>query len=505
MDGAAGSARALVAEIAAALEDGDNEAAADLAADGLTAFPDATVLHRLRGIALFALGVTDEAKVELTAALAVDPLDNAALISLANVSDLLGDPYTAAEYLLTAWEHDPANQRLRAELTERLATLYGPEGYLQFTRPALAALYARNAFPIRAEREYRDIIAEHPDRLDLRLAAALARWRLGRLAETVETCTALLAERPQLVRLRWVLADALARQGHGEVAREHTKQAAHYDPDGSIARELIAMTPDAAIVDPDEPIVAGHAQSIEHIPEASVADPPARQGDEAPDAADVLPTIGLLSEEVITVASPAVAGVAATGAFTAALGNPQDVPYLPPEEQADIAATPSAADREPEPVQAIAEEDGQIIATMPGGEPMLDATDALPAPPAPPPDRQAEPSPGTPAVRRQPGAPAVPPITVEAAVISARERSAVGDFAGAVAGMRAALQAVGSDRERVRALLPALRALVDAAHRPDAHRLLGDAYRRLELYTQAEGQYRQALLVRVAGKQAAHQ
>jgi hypothetical protein len=44
---------------------------------------------------------------------------------------------------------------------------------------------------------------------------------------------------------------------------------------------------------------------------------------------------------------------------------------------------------------------------------------------------------------------------------------------------------------------------VDAMpERPDSHRLLGDAYAHLGLYAQAQGQYRQALLVRIAGKGA---
>jgi tetratricopeptide (TPR) repeat protein len=518
--GAAGSSRALVAEIVRALDDGDNEAAVDLAADGLTAFPDAAVFRRLRGIALFALGATVEAKESLDAALAVDPLDNAVLIALAGVADMLGDPYAAAEYLLTAWEHDPASQSLRADLTARLATLYGPEGYLQFTRPALAALYARNAFPIRAEREYRAVIAEHPDRLDLRLAAMLSRWRLGKLTETVETCTALLAEQPHLVRARWVLADATARQGNGETAREHAKQCARYDPDGGIARALIAMNPDAAIVDPDEPIRVAR-QSEGHIPQivplrplttvedaiaasASAEDAAVSDAEVLVDrpGAEIAPPATVVAPSVAAI-PPAATGIAAMAALTAALANPEDVPYVDPAEQAALEATAASADQPPVPVVAVVEEGGQIVATVPGGEPALDATDALPTPPAPLPTREGGDPVG--AHSRAPSAVAPTPAgstTVENAVARARERLAAGDFAGAVAGMRGALQAVGNDEERVRTLLPALRALVDAAQRPDAHRLLGDAYRRLGLFAQAEGQYRQALLVRVAGKGA---
>jgi Tol biopolymer transport system component len=80
-------------------------------------------------------------------------------------------------------------------------------------------------------------------------------------------------------------------------------------------------------------------------------------------------------------------------------------------------------------------------------------------------------------------------------------RARAGDVAGAVGEMRAALTAAGADHDRLHALLPGLRALVDATpQRPDSRRLLGDAYTRLGLYAQAQGQYRQALLVRVAGK-----
>lgn len=429
------SARALVAEIAAALDDGDSETAADLAARGLAVFPDAAVFHRLRGIALFALGANEEAKDDLNAALVVDPLDNAAIITLARVADMEDDPYTAAEHLLTAWEHDPANPSLRADLTERLAALYGPEGYLQFTRPALAALYVRNVYPERAAREYAAILAEHPNRTDLRLASALAEWRLGRLPETVERCSALLREQPTVVRARWALADALARLGNGEVAREHAKQAAVYDPDGAIARTLIAYNPDAAIVDPDEPLRALPAIG-EHIPEGVI----------------VLPIVAEREKAALTLVvttPPHDADEIAPVVREIFLPDDEDeiLPLpLPPEEGGDG----GAHSRAPGFSSPIAE-------VEPSGDPIA-------APPAP---------------------------------------SVVGDAARAIGEMRAALVAAGSDQEQVRALLPGIRALVDATpERPDARRLLGDAYRKLGQYAQAQGQYRQALLVRVAGKEA---
>ncbi len=531
MDGDDRSARAQVAAIVSALADGDNEGAADRAGQGLAAFPDAAVFHRLRGIALFALGANGEAKAHLAAALAVDPLDDAALAALARLADAEGDPYTAAEHFLTAWEHDPANPGLRAELTERLSLLYGPEGYLQFTRPALAALYVRNLYPERAAREYRAILAEHPNRTDLGLAAALAQWRLGNLAETVEECDALLAEQPRVVPARWALADALARRGNGDLAREHAKQAARFDPDGAIARALIAGNPDAAIVDPDEPL---HVTDDwrERLPPASdageAAPEPSSAADEPPAKSDTMRLVEALSglaaalvaakaaepaadlphtqpetayvvtqdaEAEWTAAAPAepeftlpgTAGLAeALAALDApaempaespaeSLPNPLDVPYAAPEDEAALARTAMRADDAPEPVVAVVDEDGAIIATQPGGEPSLDAADALPNPPTPFPQR-------------------------EGGDVGAHSRAPV---PSALADARAALAAASSDHDQLRALLPGLRALVDAApDRPDAHRLLGDAYARLGLYAQAQGQYRQALLVRIAGKGA---
>ena len=566
------SARTHVAAIASALEDGDNEGAADCAGQGLAAFPDAAVFHRLRGIALFALGANDEANAYLTAALVVDPLDNAAIIALARSADAEDDPYTAAEQFLTAWEHDPANPDLRAELTERLASLYGPEGYLQFTRPALAALYVRNRYPERAAREYRAILAENPSRTDLRVAAALAQWRLGNLTETVEECTALLTEQPQVVSARWALADALARLGNGELAREHAKHAARFDPDGAIARALIASNPDAAIVDPDEPLrvpddwrqrlpsvavarplpsvveekamtVEPEARNARPEPTPTSAEEPAMQSDtmrlvaalsglaaalveakaadanpdppyaqQSPDAHVTTPDTEALviveepieSESEFTL--PGVAGLAAAIAAldtpvdlpiespTESLPNPLDVPYTEPEDQRALAEASAQAGSEqiPTPVIAVVGEDGAIVATQPGGEPSLDAVDALPTPPIPFPQREGG------AVGAI--APVVQPLS-EKVVPSSRPEGTRSPHHAALANARAALVAAGTDHDQLHALLPGLRALVDAApERPDAHRLLGDAYARLGLYAQAEGQYRQALLVRIAGK-----
>lgn len=569
MAGTDRSARAHVVAIASALEDGDNEGAADCAGQGLAVFPDAAVFHRLRGIALFALGANDEAHAHLTAALVVDPLDNDAIIALARLADAEDDPYTAAEHFLTAWEHDPANPALRAELTERLASLYGPEGYLQFTRPALAALYVRNLYPERAAREYRAILAENPNRTDLRVAAALAQWRLGNLPETVEECTAVLAEQSQVVSARWALADALARLGNGDLAREHAKQAARFDPDGVIARALIASNPDAAIVDPDEPlrvpddwrqrrssvavarplppVVEEEAMLIE--PDARDAEPAPTPADEAepaaqsdtmrlvaalsglaaalaeakatdadPDPPHALPSppahitvsdadASVVNEEPMELEPeftlPGVAGLAAAIAAldmpvappiespAESLPNPLDVPYAEPEDQ--VALAEAAVQAEPEPIIAVVDEDGAIVATQPGGEPSLDAADALPTPP-PPPDT------GGGAVGAV--APEVQPPSEEV-VPSSHPEGTRSPHHAALANARAALAAAGTDHDQLHALLPSLRALVDATpERPDAHRLLGDAYTRLGLYAQAEGQYRQALLVRIAGKRA---
>lgn len=536
MNGTGRSARAHVAAIQSALEDGDNEDAADLAGQGVAAFPDAAVFHCLRGIALFALGANGEAKRHLATALAVDPLDNAPIIALAALADVEGDPYTAAEHLLTAWEHDPASRDLRAELSARLASLYGPEGYLQFTRPALAALYVRNLYPERAAREYRAILAEHPNRMDLRVAAALARWRLGNLAEAAEECTALLATQPKVVPARWALADALARLGNGDLAREHAKQAACFDPDGAIARALIASNPEAAIVDPDEPLhvpddwrarlLAVVAESdaaatepgereAEPVPPFGGAAAPAVKSDtmrlvealsglaaalveakagefdtgqprERPEAATSEP-----EEPALTL--PGAAGLAEAIAAldrpldvpdeppVVALPHPLDVPYVEREEEEALVAAPTPSTDEPEPVIAVVDDDGMIVATQPGGEPSLDATDALPLP--------------TPAHVSPEDVPSGDMIAAMLAKVH------IGDVAGAVGAMRAALAVAGTDRDELHALLPGLRALVDATpDRPDTHRLLGDAYLHLGLYAQAQGQYRQALLIRVAGK-----
>ncbi len=75
------------------------------------------------------------------------------------------------------------------------------------------------------------------------------------------------------------------------------------------------------------------------------------------------------------------AAIAALDAPVDALPHPLDLPYAEPEDERALADTPVAADdEEPEPIVAVVEEDGAIVATQPGGEPLLDATDALPNP-----------------------------------------------------------------------------------------------------------------------------
>ncbi len=678
------SARDLVTDITDATDEGEYDAAVRAAAWGIEAYPDAAVFHRLRGTALVALGANEEAKSDLALALAVDPLDHEALVTLSRLEEAEGDLYTAAEHLLTAWEHDPANGLLRSDLTYRLARLYGSEGYLQYTRPALAALYVRNSYPERAAREYAAALAEQPTRVDLRLASVLARWRLGALMETVDGCALLLEEQPQLVRARWALADALARRGQGEKAREHANYAALLDPDGAIARFMIAGNPEATIVDPDEmvrvsadlphagprvtelhpdempapvPPMAptyvpsfGATDTIVRTPDADITPasptfgkssdaedgtlfPPEALSD-AEDGAMIAPRVTKPVEDEVLAPSPwesvppapypadapAVAPFAAdasdavvgttpfflargmtdtdappVASLAAATEAPERVSDATPT--ADVAEMPPARDAEPEPIIAVPTETGEILTARPGDEPLLDAADALlramntleasvepemsaierpiaalppvpepavaavpalpeeqgiasePAPPvsaltaipkppvealppaavpsaptvAPVPEAPAVPEPSvsvapsapepTPPVAPAPVAvpPPLPPLSPAPAALGSpsltdpwaamRARLDADDAAGAVTLGRAALAAAGKEQDQVRLLLPAMRALVDAAPgRPDTRRLLGDTYRRLGQVAQAQGQYQQALLVRVAGK-----
>ena len=151
-------------------------------------------------------------------------------------------------------------------------------------------------------------------------------------------------------------------------------------------------------------------------------------------------------------------------------------------------------------------ENGAITTMYPGDEPVLDVEDTL-APPT-------EPEMPVAAAIVAPFAPPVPPLpptpptlataspqTPAALWPAMQAQLAAGDVPGALALGRVALAAAGKDTAQVRPLLPAMRSLVDAApNRPDCRRLLGDTYRRLGQTAQAQGQYQQALLVRVAGK-----
>jgi hypothetical protein len=242
------------------------------------------------------------------------------------------------------------------------------------------------------------------------------------------------------------------------------------------------------------------------LAETKRADPPADPSPEESEAGELLePEVSLPHAEGLA------AAIAALDAPVDALPHPLDLPYAEPEDEGALEEMPITAQDEPDPIVAVVEQDGTILATQPGGEPMRDAVDALPIPFHPegarPPDTGEEAvGARVPSGQDEPSSVLhVPPVVTEMptfeSVAVMRTRVRAGDIAGAVGEMRAALTAAGTDHDRLHALLPDLRALADATpHRPDSRRLLGDAYSRLGLYAQAQGQYRQALLVRVAGR-----
>ncbi len=193
----------------------------------------------------------------------------------------------------------------------------------------------------------------------------------------------------------------------------------------------------------------------------------------------------------------------------------RDEPEMPATTSEPPAAIPTGATTAPDanaaataPPSTYAPSQFVTAAPEPPASPIHDAlpmsdarTSVLPATATP----SDAPIPPTPVITPKP--PMMPvlsgtnPLTPDTLWPAMQERLTAGDTPGALTLGRAALTAAGKDTALVRPLLPAIRALVDAApNRPDSRRLLGDTYRRLGQTAQAQGQYQQALLVRVAGK-----
>jgi tetratricopeptide (TPR) repeat protein len=131
-----------------------------------------------------------------------DDLDRA-LVGLGMTSERLGQLSSAIAAFERALEIKPDLPELRSQLLRLYTEAWGSEyAHLRLSRVGLARLYAKGHMLPQAISEFRQVVADQPDRLDARVALAEALWRDEQEEEALEVCRAILVS-PSTRTSRW--------------------------------------------------------------------------------------------------------------------------------------------------------------------------------------------------------------------------------------------------------------------------------------------------------------
>ncbi len=129
-----------------------------------------------------------------------------------------------------------------AELTDELRQLYARRDGVEpervpLNRASLARLYMRGNRPGRAVEELRALLAENPQRLDLRLALAEAYWRDDQIVQAADTCQALLTDARYCLKANLLLGALWIDSGQEE-GQTYLNRAQEVDIENTVANEM---------------------------------------------------------------------------------------------------------------------------------------------------------------------------------------------------------------------------------------------------------------------------
>ena len=265
--------------------------------------PDNLEAQRLLGEAYLAKRDLPAATATFEQVLQVDPENIPAHVGLGMAYEWQGRLDKAIAEFEQALEIRPDMPELRAQLVRLYTEAWGSEhAALRLSRPGLARLYARGHMLPQAIHEFRQVIAEHPDRLDAWVGLIEALWRDGQLDEAATVCRDALKQQPHLLKANLILGGILLLDGD-QRGLDYWRVAQRIDPYQTVAKLLFDTLP-VGIPTPDVSLPAWDEAEWQARRAASVA---AEQPASTP-ADDFFAETGWLTPA----ASPVAAAVAAT-------------------------------------------------------------------------------------------------------------------------------------------------------------------------------------------------
>jgi len=210
----------------------------------LKQYPKHVTTYQLLGKAMLEAGQNEHAADMFRRVLSADPEDMVAWVGMSEVYHQRDELDAATWFLERAFELVTDNEIVEEELRH----LYGrPDGIepqrVQLTRGALARLYLKGDLLSRAINEFRALLAEHPERVDLSVALAEALWRNEQRLEASEVCQRVLDVLPYCLKANLLLGEIWTSSGREE-GQMYLRRAEAADPENHMAQELFgAVSP----------------------------------------------------------------------------------------------------------------------------------------------------------------------------------------------------------------------------------------------------------------------
>ena len=223
-----------IAGIEEAIDKGRHDEALARGRHILQSYPKHLATYRLLGKAMLEAGQDRLAEDMFRRVLSGDPEDFVARVGMSIIADRRGDVQAAIWHMQRAYELNPNNEAIQSELRRLYGRRDGIEsGRVQLTPGALARLYMKGNLFSRAVQEFRSLLAEEPNRVDLRVALAEALWRNEQRVQAEEACLQVLDELPYCFKANAILGEIWTRSGRQEGA-VHLQRVEALDPENRL-------------------------------------------------------------------------------------------------------------------------------------------------------------------------------------------------------------------------------------------------------------------------------
>jgi tetratricopeptide (TPR) repeat protein/uncharacterized protein YjiS (DUF1127 family) len=234
------------------LESNDLSRAIGLAQYILEHYPENLDAYRILGEAYLANRQLDRAQDAFERVLRADPENIPAHVGLGITFERQGRLDRAIPEFEQALEIKPDMPELRSQLLRLYTEAWGSEhAHLRLSRAGLARLYAKGHMLPQAINEFRQVVADQPDRFDAQVAMAEALWRDGQEDAAIDLCRSILAKRPESLKANLILGylEMAGGQPEGERAWESARK---MDPYQVVARAVFDTLPPESN---DEPMI----------------------------------------------------------------------------------------------------------------------------------------------------------------------------------------------------------------------------------------------------------